>query len=292
MNQKQSLLAFIQRDCRDTIVIIPTGGTVAAKGGARTDTSHYKAGAIDIDDLLLPIRGELEKIANIETQQILSIDSANSRPGHIIMIKNRLEETLSKPDIIGTVSLGGSTVMITQCRCLVHLIELSGRSLIVTGACKPHTAYGSEGLANILASARTLSDYKQNNVFVPGASSLLGKVVDFRAEIENQGGVDNAIKEGVKGAILVVYDDGYWPDQSMAGLKELVNQGDTLVAAVSYGSSFGAQRPRIDGVVPASDWTDRDLLMFLPILLSSNLSKAEKEDFLRTPHRKNNGPYR
>lgn len=28
--------------------------------------------------------------------------------------------------------------------------------------------------------------YKQNNVFVPGASSLLGKVVDFRAEIENQ----------------------------------------------------------------------------------------------------------
>lgn len=151
---------------RDTIVIIPTGGTVAAKGGARTDTSHYKAGAIDIDDLLLPIRGELEKIANIETQQILSIDSANSRPGHIIMIKNRLEETLSKPDIIGTVSLGGSTVMITQCRCLVHLIELSGRSLIVTGACKPHTAYGSEGLANILASARTLSEYEINGLAI------------------------------------------------------------------------------------------------------------------------------
>lgn len=88
--------------------------------------------------------------------------------------------------------------------------------------------------------------------------NLLGVLWVYEMEEEE---FDRAIQEGT-------YDDGYFPGRLIKGLKKLTDKVDFIPAAVSYGHTFDVRR-RIDGVVPASDWTDRMLLM---MMLSKHLS--------------------
>ncbi|RBA17923.1 hypothetical protein FPRO05_10941 [Fusarium proliferatum] len=147
--------------------------------------------------------------------------------------------------------------------------------------------------------------------------SLLGSIVDFRPEIFNaprdipktfdiQGleahdkvprtkyfhpmmeeeEFDRALQEGVEAAVLGVYDDGYFPERLTEGLKKLTDQVGFIAAAVSYGHTFDVRR-RIDGVVPASDWTDRMLMMMMPFVLSSNMTWEKRMEFIAEPYVKN-----
>jgi hypothetical protein len=70
------------------------------------------------------------------------------------------------------------------------------------------------------------------------------------------------------------------------GLKKLTDKDGCIAAAVSYGHTFDV-RARIDGVVPASDWTDRSLMMMMPFLLSSNMSRKGIREFIAEPYVKN-----
>lgn len=99
-----------------------------------------------------------------------------------------------------------------------------------------------------------------------------------------QSDFDIAVKDVVKGAVLGV-EDGYWPEPLVKGLGTLMNGSDVIVAAVSYGFSYNI-RHRIDGVVQAGDWTDRDRMMLIPpFLLASIMSREEIPDFIATPYK-------
>ncbi|KAI3572122.1 hypothetical protein IWW34DRAFT_588735, partial [Fusarium oxysporum f. sp. albedinis] len=83
-----------------------------------------------------------------------------------------------------------------------------------------------------------------------------------------------------------VYDDGYFPERLIQGLKKLTDQDGFIAAAVSYGHIFDVRR-RINGVVPASDWTDRSLMMMMPFLLTSNMTREEILEFIAEPYYRN-----
>ncbi|KAH7200905.1 hypothetical protein BKA60DRAFT_469703 [Fusarium oxysporum] len=90
----------------------------------------------------------------------------------------------------------------------------------------------------------------------------------------------------IRRAVLGVYDDGYFPEHLTQGLKKLTDQDGFIAAAVSYGHTFDVRR-RIDGVVPASDWTDRSLMMMMPFVLSSNMTQAKRMEFIAEPYVEN-----
>ncbi|KAF4342962.1 l-asparaginase 2 [Fusarium beomiforme] len=242
---------------KPTVAVLATGGTILGKGDSPTDTSHYVSGASHIDSIIDSIRQDFEGFADVVTHQILSTDSIN--------------------------------IAICDVKQLLMLLN------------------------DKIALARR--SYKQNNVFVPGDGSLLGRVVDFLPEIYHEPRespkifdieglkidelpkvkyfhpmmeeeeFESAVMEGVKGAVLGVYDDGYWPDRLMPGLQKLIDQDDVVVAAVSYGYSFDV-RKRIDGVAPAREWDALSLMMVMQILLPL-LGPAEFVDFITEPYVKN-----
>ncbi|KAH7208422.1 Asparaginase/glutaminase [Fusarium redolens] len=320
-----------------TVAIIATGGPALGKGNSPTDTSHYVSGAYNINDAVVSILPDLEGIAHIVTEQILSIDSIDIGTEQLIIILHTVMKYLRRPEISGVVLVLGSSKLTLVARFLEHTIALDyfNKSVCLTAAPKPLTAHGAEGPGSILSATKvsvashdnrilivfndliTLArrSYKQNNVLFSGDRSLLGRIVDFGPEMihrpsnspktfqfdedqvynktktkskyfpsmSEERDFDIATKEGVKGAVLGVFEDGYWPQPLMRGLNKLMNQPDVIVAAVPYGFSFN-MKGRIDGVVPAGDWTDRDLMMIMPFLLASNMSREEILDFIETPY--------
>ncbi|KAH7463345.1 hypothetical protein FOMA001_g18232 [Fusarium oxysporum f. sp. matthiolae] len=320
-----------------TVAIIGTGGTALGKGNSQTDTSHYLSGAYNINDAVIPILPDLDGIAHVVTEQILSIDSIDIGTRQLIIIRHTVMKYLRQQDISGVVLVLGSSKLTLVVRFLEHTIALDdfNKSVCLTAALKPLSAHGAEGPGSILSATRvsvasqdnqiliifndliTLArrSYKQNNVLFSGDRSLLGRIVDFGPEMihrpsnspktfqfdedqvynktktkskyfpstSEQSDFDIAVKDGVKGAVLGVFEDGYWPGPLMKGLGTLMNEPDVIVAAVSYGFSYNMKH-RIDGVVPAGDWTDRDLMMLMPFLLASNMSREEISDFIATPY--------
>ncbi|EXK77662.1 hypothetical protein FOQG_17625 [Fusarium oxysporum f. sp. raphani 54005] len=319
------------------VAVLATGGTALGKGGSPTDTSHYVSGASHIDSVIDLIRLDLQGTAHVVTHQILSTDSINIHAKELITVHHDIVEYLRRPDITGVVWVSGTTTMHIAARFAEHTIPLFNKTIVLTGAIKPLTAYGAEGPGNILSAILTVAtchlnrvvilmdnkimlprrSYKHHNAFVPGDGSLLGSVVNFRPEIYNEPRdrpktfdieglkpydklpktkyfhpmmeekeFDSAIGEGVEGAVLGVYDDGYFPERLTKGLKKLTDQDGCIAAAVSYGHTFDVRR-RIDGVVPASDWTDRSLLMMMPFVLSSNMTREKRMEFIAEPYVKN-----
>ncbi|KAF5704043.1 alphan-acetylglucosamine transferase [Fusarium mundagurra] len=220
----------------------------------------------------------------------------------------------------GVFVVTGTSTMHIVARFIEHTVPLFNKTIALTGAIKPLTAYGADGPGHVLSAIYTVAtyclnrvvilmenkimlprrSYKHYNTFVPGDGSLLGSVVNFRPEIFNaprdipktfdiqveEEEFARAIQEGVKAAVLGVYDDGYFPEPLTEGLKKLTDQVGFIVAAVSYGHTFDV-RGRIDGVVPASDWTDRTLMMMMPFVLSSNMTWEKRMEFIAEPYVKN-----
>ncbi|KAG5788328.1 hypothetical protein H9Q69_012605 [Fusarium xylarioides] len=322
---------------KPTVAVLATGGTALGKGGSPTDTSHYLSGASHIDSVIDLIQLDFQEIAHAVTHQILSTDSINFHAKELITIRNGIIEYLRRPEISGVVVVTGTTTMHLVARFIEHTIPLFNKTIVLTGAIKPLTAYGAEGPGNILSAIQTVAthrlnrvvilmdneimlarrSYKHHNTFVPGDGSLLGSVVNFRPEISNaprdiprtfeiqdleaynkipriqyfhpmteEEEFDRAIEEGVEAAVLGVYDDGYFPERLTKGLKKLTDQVGFIAAAVSYGHTFDVRR-RIDGVVPAGDWTDRILMMMMPFVLSLNMTWEKRMEFIAEPYVKN-----
>ncbi|KAI3571723.1 hypothetical protein IWW34DRAFT_894881 [Fusarium oxysporum f. sp. albedinis] len=258
-------------------------------GNSPTDTSHYVSGAHNIHDVVVPILPDLDGIAHIVTEEVLSIDSIDIGTKQLIIIRHTVMKYLRQPHISGVVLVLGSSKLTFVTRFLEHTIALDdfNKSVCLTAALKPILARGAEGRGSIL------------NVLFSGGRSLLGKIVDLGPErihrpsnspktLQVRRGpgsdFDIAVKDVVEGAVLGV-EDGYWPEPLVKGLGTLMNGSDLIVAAVSYGFSYNI-RHRIDGVVQAGDWTDRGRMMLIPpFLLASIMSREEIPDFIATPYK-------
>ncbi|KAJ9427881.1 hypothetical protein QL093DRAFT_2585296 [Fusarium oxysporum] len=224
-------------------------GTALGKGNSPTDTSHYVSGAHNIHDVVVPILPDLDGIAHIITEEVLSIDSIDIGTKQLIII---------------LVLVLGSSKLTFVAGFLEHTIALDdfNKSVCLTAALKPILARGAEGLGSILGytgQATAPRRYKfDEDQYFPSTSE--------------------------QRAVLGV-EDGYWPEPLVKGLGTLMNGSDVIVAAVSYGFSYNIKH-RIDGVVQAGDWTDRDRMMLIPpFLLASIMSREEIPDFIATPYK-------
>jgi L-asparaginase len=185
-----------------TVVVIATGGTISGEGDSPTDTTHYRAGAVDIDDILREIRPYYENDVHVISHQLLELDSINFNLSHTITLAHTIKQYSYQPHICGVVVSSGTSLAVDEATLLEHLLDI-GIPVVVTGAFKPYTALGADGLSNLLASIFTaaicklnrvfllsndqlLLPYgtrKENNRFVPGPGSHVGDIINFRPVI-------------------------------------------------------------------------------------------------------------
>ncbi|KAM0554150.1 hypothetical protein ACHAPJ_006949 [Fusarium lateritium] len=180
------------------VALLATGGTIGGRGNSPTDTTHYEAGVLEIDVIIQHVKESWGKFANVVTHQELGLDSIDLGPTGLVALNHKIMKELRRLNTTTLVLTGGTSAMYIWATYLAHTIPSNYR-VVLTGAIKPHTAYGAEGPGNILAAIKTAATpgwsgvvilmndkimlphgtLKKNNYFEPGPESLLGGVTNF-----------------------------------------------------------------------------------------------------------------
>lgn len=123
------------------ILIIGTGGTIASM-----PTDDGLAPALDSAQLLESIPG-ISDICEVDCVQPFSLDSTNIRPGHWLIIAEKIRECYNDYD--GFVITHGTDTMAYTAAGLSYLIQHSKKPIVLTGAQKPIGEEGTDAKRNI-----------------------------------------------------------------------------------------------------------------------------------------------
>jgi len=161
-----------------SILLIGTGGTIASSKGPEGLSPAYSA-----DKLLEFVPGVFE-IGNIDTFQILNIDSTNIQPHHWLQIAAAIREKYSQYD--GFVITHGTDTMAYTAAVLSYLIQNNRKPIIITGSQKPIDAAVTDARSNLLDSIRFACEGVGGTYIVFNSSVINGcRAVKVRTKSSN-----------------------------------------------------------------------------------------------------------
>lgn len=137
---------------KPNIKILATGGTIAGSAQLSTQTTGYTAGAIGIDELLNAVP-EIKNFANVDGEQICSIDSKDMTDEIWLTLANRINEIFSRDEADGIVVTHGTDTL-EETAYFLHLTVHGDKPVVLTGAMRPATAISSDGAMNLLNAVR------------------------------------------------------------------------------------------------------------------------------------------
>lgn len=140
------------------ILLIATGGTIASK-----KTDEGLAPGITSEELMEYVP-EIKEFCEVDTVQILNIDSTNIQPEYWVLISETIENAYDKYD--GFVISHGTDTMAYTSAALSYLIQNSDKPIILTGAQKPIDSDITDARKNMLDSFRFAAEKCVRGVFI------------------------------------------------------------------------------------------------------------------------------
>ena len=128
--------------------MLATGGTIAGEAGDAAKTSGYKAGVVGVEKLLGAVPS-LSQVAQIQAEQVASIDSKDMTPALWATLCARVNALLAQDDIDGIVITHGTDTL-EETAYLLHLTVKSEKPVVLTAAMRPATALSADGPLNLL----------------------------------------------------------------------------------------------------------------------------------------------
>ncbi len=128
------------------IMVIGTGGTIAGTGEAGK-TLSYQSGQIEVNDLISEIP-DLKSIANVTSNELLSIDSCDITGRDWIHIANYINEISAGDEIDGFVITHGTDTL-EETAFFLNLTIKTSKPVVITGSMRPSTAMSPDGPFNI-----------------------------------------------------------------------------------------------------------------------------------------------
>ncbi|MBU9191315.1 asparaginase [Burkholderia gladioli] len=130
------------------IAVLATGGTIAGAAPDATNTAGYQAGALGLASLLDAVPA-LARVAQIEGEQVASIDSKDLEPALWATLVQRIEALAADPRIDGIVITHGTDTL-EETAALLHLCVATPKPVVITAAMRPATALSPDGPLNLL----------------------------------------------------------------------------------------------------------------------------------------------
>lgn len=140
------------------ILLIATGGTIASK----TSDSGLKP-QITPEELLTYIPS-IKNVCEIDTLQILSLDSTNMEPKHWRMMVECVRDNYNKYD--GFVIAHGTDTMAYTAAGLSYMIQNSTKPIVITGSQRPIDLDITDAKTNLLDSFIYAADEKSQGVVI------------------------------------------------------------------------------------------------------------------------------
>lgn len=138
------------------ILMLGTGGTIACKRG--------EAGLKPLltSEELLSYVPDAAGLCQVDSLQILNIDSTNMQPAHWLMIAETLEKQYEKYD--GFVICHGTDTMAYTAAALSYLVQDSPKPIVITGAQKPIDMENTDARTNLSDSLCFASEERAHGV--------------------------------------------------------------------------------------------------------------------------------
>ena len=132
------------------IALVGTGGTIAGAGTASGEapSAAYQAAVISASDLISHLP-QLGRLAELQVEQLLQIDSADFTDDKLLMLARRVASLCARDDVDGVVVTHGTDTM-EESAYFLHLTVKSPKPIVFTGAMRPGTALAADGPANLL----------------------------------------------------------------------------------------------------------------------------------------------
>lgn len=147
-------LAFAKGDKPD-VIILATGGTIAAASSSNTDTVNYKVGKFGVDALMSAVP-EMSKFADVTGIQVANVPSPD--------ISNEVLLKLAK-EVNGKLNDGADGVVVThgtdtleETAFFLDLTTPDTKPVVVVGAMRPATAISADGSMNLLQAVSLASN--------------------------------------------------------------------------------------------------------------------------------------
>lgn len=140
------------------VLMIATGGTIASIKTASGLTPEINS------EELLAFVPEIKEYCNVDTIQLLNIDSTNIQPEHWIMMTETIEENYNKYD--GFVISHGTDTMSYTSAALSYLIQNSSKPIVITGSQKPINVDITDAKKNLLDSFRFATEDNVSGVYI------------------------------------------------------------------------------------------------------------------------------
>jgi len=138
------------------IALLATGGTIAGAAADALQTAGYQAGALPVERLLEVVPA-LKGLADIEAEQLASIDSKDMSYAVWNALCSRLETLLVRDDIDGVVITHGTDTL-EETAFLLHLTVKSHKPVVLTAAMRPATALSADGPLNLCQAVTVAAD--------------------------------------------------------------------------------------------------------------------------------------
>jgi L-asparaginase len=146
------------------VTILATGGTIAGSGATSTTTVGYTAATVGVDALIKAVP-ELQKVAQVNGEQVFQIASENMSNGEWLTLAKRVNALLAKPDVDGIVITHGTDTL-EETAYFLDLVVKSRKPVVLVGSMRPSTALSADGPINLY-----------NAVLTAGSQDAIGKGV-------------------------------------------------------------------------------------------------------------------
>ncbi|HEY1999948.1 asparaginase [Paraburkholderia sp.] len=130
------------------IAVLATGGTIAGSAADVTNTSGYKAGVVGVDRLVEAVPA-LATVAQIQPEQIASVDSKDMALALWTTLAQRVNALLASDEIDGVVITHGTDTL-EETAYLLHLTVKGSKPVVLTAAMRPASALSADGPLNLL----------------------------------------------------------------------------------------------------------------------------------------------
>ena len=140
---------------RPRIALLATGGTIVSSGKSPDQMTGYGIENFRVTDLVAAVPG-IEKIAELEVEQVANIDSSSMTYGVWRALAERIEAYAAREDIDGIVVTHGTDTL-EETAYFLTLVLNTAKPVVLTGAMRPATALSADGPLNLYNAVRVAS---------------------------------------------------------------------------------------------------------------------------------------
>ncbi|WP_298013077.1 asparaginase [uncultured Castellaniella sp.] len=139
---------------RRRLLLIGTGGTIAATADAHRLTDYQVTEGIDSMLAAIPGAGDL---AAIRCEQPFNVDSRALRTAQVLQLARRVSQAVQDDTVDGIVITHG-TDSLEETAFLLHLTVRTPKPVVLTGAMRPASAPSADGPLNLINALLTARD--------------------------------------------------------------------------------------------------------------------------------------